>query len=129
MVLQLVDTPSRWRVEVAGNRRDTTERIWTPVAMQEWTDRQRKSSRESFGVFRTGVWLGNDPVFSDRAVYQKCAKPTAADADGRSEGHCVLPVANNRQLRSALQTEVEWQERGNPGSTAEIRHLAPRRFS
>lgn len=91
--------------------------------MQQRTDRQRKSSRESFGVSRTGVWLGNDPAFPTAAVYQKSAQPTAANADDRSEGHCVLPVANNRQLGRALQTEVEWQERGNPGSTEEIRPL------
>lgn len=36
---------------------------------------------EGFEVARTGVWLGNDPVFSTGAVYQKVSKPSADAAD------------------------------------------------
>jgi hypothetical protein len=36
---------------------------------------------EGYEVARTGVWLGDDPVFSTGAVYQKSAQPRAADAD------------------------------------------------
>ncbi len=41
MGLEAVDIPTRWRDELAANRRDTAERIWTLVALKQWMDRQR----------------------------------------------------------------------------------------
>lgn len=41
MGLEPVDLPGRWRDELVTNRRDTAERIWTLVALKQWTDRQR----------------------------------------------------------------------------------------